>query len=495
MLTKLKLSGRILFLGVLIIACNAGLLKWLHGKIRTSTYQAQAAKTKSLVQSAFGILDFYGREAQSGRMTLEQAQDAARRILKHQRYGQGNYFWINNAEPRMIMHPTNPALDGKDLSDYKDPNGFRLFVEMVRVTGSRGEGEVSYLWPKPGSSKPVAKTSYVKMYAPWGWIVGTGVYIDGIEGELKTLPVVLIAATLSMALFSLVLSFLVARSIAHPIRRVIADLTDTASVMTSGATDLASASRLLVDGATRQHSCLAEASSSTEEIASMMGQGAKYIEAVSGHMGETSVLVARANSRLDEMTTSMDEISASAEQVSKIIRVIDEIAFQTNILALNAAVEAARAGEAGLGFAVVADEVRNLARRSADAAKDTTALIETSIAKSKEGHSKVGDVALAIRGITESAGKVKTLIDEIQTASREQAAGTLRVTNSVMEMDRVTESAVASAGKGASASAEILAQAESMRALVQQLSWLVDRVGETGDRETGIVSTGTRRYD
>ncbi|HYL74097.1 MAG TPA: methyl-accepting chemotaxis protein [Bryobacteraceae bacterium] len=483
MLIKLKLTGRILLLGALITASNVVLLKWLDGRIRTSIYQAQAEKTKNLVQSAWGVLNFYGAEATAGRMTVVQAQEAARRVLQQQRYGQGNYFWINDAAPAMIMHPTNPALDGKDLSGYKDPNGLHLFVEMARVAKSKGEGEVSYLWPKPGASKPVEKTSYVKLYEPWGWIVGTGVYIDDIEGELKTLPLVLFGAALSTALLSLLLSYLLARSIARPIRRVISDLMDTASGVTAEATNLASASRVLADGAARQHSCLAETSSSTEEITSMVRQGAGHIQAVSGHMHETAGLVAGANRGLEEMTNSMNEILSSAEQVSKIIRVIDEIAFQTNILALNAAVEAARAGEAGLGFAVVAGEVRNLAQRSADAAKDTTALIETSISKSREGHSRVADVVHAIRGVVDSAAKAKALIDDIQAASREEEAGTALVAKSVMEMERLTEGAAASAERGASASVQILAQAKSMRELVECLRGLVDGAGKVDEKE------------
>ena len=170
---------------------------------------------------------------------------------------------------------------------------------------------------------------------------------------------------------------------------------------------------------------------------------------------------------------SMNEINASSDKISKIIKVIDEIAFQTNILALNAAVEAARAGEAGMGFAVVADEVRNLAQRSAQAAKDTAGLIEESIAKSKDGKTKLGQVAAAVRSVTESASKVKTLVDEVKLGSEEQARGIEQVSKAITQMEHVTQTTAANAEETASASEELSAQSETLRAIVGRLNGMI----------------------
>ena len=169
----------------------------------------------------------------------------------------------------------------------------------------------------------------------------------------------------------------------------------------------------------------------------------------------------------------MTEINASSEKVSKIIKVIDEIAFQTNILALNAAVEAARAGEAGMGFAVVADEVRNLSQRCAQAARDTASLIEESIAKSHDGMSKLDQVAGAIRSITESAAKVKTLVDEVSLGSQEQARGIEQIAKAIGQMEQVTQKNAANAEQSASASEELSGQAETMKGVAGQLQALV----------------------
>jgi methyl-accepting chemotaxis protein len=183
--------------------------------------------------------------------------------------------------------------------------------------------------------------------------------------------------------------------------------------------------------------------------------------------------VAEANRTLADMTTSMQEISESSGKISKIIKVIDEIAFQTNILALNAAVEAARAGEAGMGFAVVADEVRSLAQRSAQAAKDTAALIEESITKSNEGSKRLEHVTQVIHAITESTAKVKTLVDEVNLGSQEQARGIGQISQSIAEMDRVTQANAASAEQTASASEQMSAQAQALQNIARELRTLV----------------------
>jgi methyl-accepting chemotaxis protein/methyl-accepting chemotaxis protein-1 (serine sensor receptor) len=183
---------------------------------------------------------------------------------------------------------------------------------------------------------------------------------------------------------------------------------------------------------------------------------------------------AQANRSLGEMVEAMDGIGSSSQQISKIIKVIDEIAFQTNILALNAAVEAARAGEAGLGFAVVADEVRNLAQRSAQAAKDTTTLIEDSIAKAGGGRVKVDQVATSLHTITAESGKIKELIDEIQQGSIEQSRGIEQISTAITQMEQMTQNTAANAEEGAAASEELNAQADSLQNVVDRLRMMVD---------------------
>ncbi|MCL5746583.1 MAG: methyl-accepting chemotaxis protein, partial [Acidobacteria bacterium] len=212
----------------------------------------------------------------------------------------------------------------------------------------------------------------------------------------RSLALILLALSLAVAGVSL----WVVRGITRSLNALAGELSDGAEQVASAAAQVSASSQALAQGAGEQAASLEETSSSTEEIHSMTRKNTENSQNAAHLMAEAANLVADANRRLEQMVGSMKEINTSSDKISKIIKVIDEIAFQTNILALNAAVEAARAGEAGMGFAVVADEVRNLAQRCAQAAKDTAGLIEESISRSNEGSSRLSEVAESIRSIT-----------------------------------------------------------------------------------------------
>jgi methyl-accepting chemotaxis protein len=273
---------------------------------------------------------------------------------------------------------------------------------------------------------------------------------------------------------AVVASLAMARSLARQMRQCTSDMLEGSRQVSAAAAQVASASQSLAQGTSEQAATLEETSSSTTEIAAITRKNADNTKAVAGLMGETAQLVAGANHSLEDMVLSMKEINGSSARISKIIRVIDEIAFQTNILALNAAVEAARAGEAGMGFAVVADEVRNLAQRSAQAAKDTALLIEESISKSNEGSGKLDNVAQSIRQITGSASQVKTLMDEVNAGSQEQTRGIEQISSAVGQMDQVTQRSAANSQESAAASEELAAQAQSLQKVAERLGILVD---------------------
>ncbi|MGD1069570.1 MAG: methyl-accepting chemotaxis protein [Bryobacteraceae bacterium] len=270
-----------------------------------------------------------------------------------------------------------------------------------------------------------------------------------------------------------VAAFFIIRGINRALTHAAADLSEGAEQVSSAAGQVSSSSQSLAQGASEQAASLEETSASSEEMSSMTRKNSENSQQAAQFMNAVNQRVVEANRTLGDMMTSMQEIGASSGKISKIIRVIDEIAFQTNILALNAAVEAARAGEAGMGFAVVADEVRNLAQRSAQAAKDTAALIEESILKSADGSTKLGEVAASIQAITEGAGKVKILVDEVEASSKEQAQGIQQISKAVSQMDEVTQRTAASAEESASASEELNAQSQALVAVVEQLQTMV----------------------
>jgi methyl-accepting chemotaxis protein len=308
-----------------------------------------------------------------------------------------------------------------------------------------------------------------------------------VSAHAHWLSYALLAVAIGIAPFILLLVTRTTRGL----RGVAAHLAEGAGQITSASAQVASSSQTLAQGASEQASSLEQTAASSEQITSMTRKNAENSQTAAGVMAEVDQRVAEGNRTLEDMVRSMQEITGSSDKISKIIKVIDEIAFQTNILALNAAVEAARAGEAGMGFAVVADEVRSLAQRSAQAAKDTAALIEESITKSNEGSHRLEQVAQVIRAITESAAKVKTLVDEVNLGSQEQARGIEQISKSIAEMDRVTQANAASAEQSASASEEMSAQAEALQNIARELRTLVG--GGEDDRDyASRPALGTR---
>ena len=265
----------------------------------------------------------------------------------------------------------------------------------------------------------------------------------------------------------------VIRFVNRELRRASSDLSEGADQVTSAAAQVSSSSQSLAQGASEQAASIEETSASAEQINAMSTKNSENSEVAAGLVSQSQRKFAETNQKLEQMVIAMTDINASSDKISKIIKVIDEIAFQTNILALNAAVEAARAGEAGMGFAVVADEVRNLAQRSAQAARDTAPLIEESIAKSNDGKVKVDQVAAAIRSITGDSASVKTLVDEMSLGSREQTKGIHQVSSAIVQMQQVTQASAASAEQGAAAAEELTAQATAMKEVVGRLTAMV----------------------
>jgi methyl-accepting chemotaxis protein len=253
------------------------------------------------------------------------------------------------------------------------------------------------------------------------------------------------------------------------LRRIAGEISEGSKQVAAAARQVSTSSQALAQSASEQAASLEETSASAEELSAMTQQNAEGASTAATETENADHLLKETGQKLDQMISSMKEINTSSEKISKIIRVIDEIAFQTNILALNAAVEAARAGEAGMGFAVVADEVRNLAQRCAQAAKDTSDLIEESIVRSNQGRSRLDEVAGCVARVVDNSSKIRDLANGVRQGSQEQSRGIVQISRAVNEMQRVTQATAASAEQSAAVGGEMTAQARQLQESVELL--------------------------
>ena len=372
--------------------------------------------------------------------------------------GQSGYAYIYDELGRVIAHPDKSNILKLNMKQ------FDFGREMI----AEGEGIKVYTW------KGVEKIVAFKKDPGLGWTVGVGASTGEILAPVKELAYLIAGGTGAVVFVAVLVMLFVVRSTVTPIRRIASSLTAGAQQVGSASEQVAASSQTLASGSSEQAASIEETSSSLEEMSAMTHQNAENATQAEKLMVEAGSVVGKANDAMTQLTGSMAAISKASEDTSRIIKEIDEIAFQTNLLALNAAVEAARAGEAGAGFAVVADEVRNLAMRAADAAKNTSALIEDTGKKVKDGALLVESSNDAFGEVAESAAKVGELVSEISAASREQAQGIGQINEAVSEMDKVVQQNAAGAEESASAAEEMTAQAQEMKTVIDELVGLVE---------------------
>ncbi|MDA8412756.1 MAG: methyl-accepting chemotaxis protein [Desulfobacteraceae bacterium] len=420
------------------------------------------------VQGVISLLTTYQKQVDAGIISREDAQKQAAGRIAAIRYDENNYIWINDMVPRMIMHPLKPELDGKELSDNKDPNGKAIFVEFARICKEKGKGFVDYAWEKPGNSTPVPKVSYVELYQPWGWVVGTGIYVDDVAAQMKNIIVGIGVVLVVLIVVTIVVAYLIARSITVPttmlarqtelvargeldidvvctsndeigrlscsfktmtenLRSIIGQVAGTSNQVAAAATQLTTAAEQIATGAEEVAAQSGTVATAGEEMSAtscdiarncqMAAEGAQLasLSARNGAAVVESTILVMGNiaARVKESARTVENLGARSDQIGAIIGTIEDIADQTNLLALNAAIEAARAGDQGRGFAVVADEVRALAERTTRATKEIDGMIKAIQNETRNAVAVMEQGVLQVEAGTAEAAKSGTALRDI----------------------------------------------------------------------------------
>nr|WP_271408072.1 methyl-accepting chemotaxis protein [Pseudomonas sp. Q1-7] len=536
-LRNLPISRRLWLILIVAVFMLVSLGVLMLQQLYSDLYQGKEQKTRQVVETAAGVLEYFQAQEAAGTLPREEAQKQAMQAIRALRYDKGDYFWINDLTPRMVMHPTNAKLEGQDLSGYKDPDGKALFNEMARVARAEGAGFVDYRWPKPGASDPVPKVSYVQLFSPWGWVIGSGIYIDDMQAEFREQALRASAVGLAIAVIMALLVILIARSITRPLDEVVAAMARIASgegdltgnLDTHGRDEITAMAghfnaftgklRGVIRQSLEAASALGQAAGSLDSIAS---QGLRQSEQQSLQMEQVATAInevtygvqdvaknaehaasevrhaeeqaRQGHDNIDSSLRQIDQLSSTitkavdviqtlaqeSAQIGSVLEVIRSIAEQTNLLALNAAIEAARAGEQGRGFAVVADEVRLLAQRTQKSTAEIQTMIERLQQNSEAAVQVIDESNRASRATVEQASQAGESLAQIAQSLRNLtglnasiASATLQQSHVVEDINQNVTQAAGLAHNSASAAEQTTGASQHLGQLAEQLNRLL----------------------